>query len=75
MRKIRLEPGDLVVEGFPTSHAGGAMRGTVAARVSGDAECATLGLVPTCAFYASCDVRVECEGTVVNDTCPNVGDC
>jgi len=51
------------------------MRGTVAARVWGDAEWVALWLDPGCAFHASCDVRAEREGTVVNPSCPNGSDC
>ena len=76
MRKIHLDVDDLVVEGFSTSRAGGEARGTVAGMVTGDpADCATLQFDPTCAFYASCDVRAECDATVVESTCPNVGEC
>jgi hypothetical protein len=74
MRKIRLDVGDLIVEGFSTSRAGGGARGTVAGMVTAS-ECATLGWDPTCAFFASCDVRAECDATVVESTCPNVGGC
>jgi hypothetical protein len=75
MRKIRLKIDELVVESMDTV-AAPPRGGTVRAMMSGDGgACYTLGVDPTCAHFASCDVHVECEGTVVNPSCPNVTGC
>ncbi len=71
MRKIRLKIDELVVESMETAVAfrrGGTVRGM------SDQNCYTLRFDPTCAFYASCDVAADCDGTAVENTC-RVNDC
>jgi hypothetical protein len=76
MRKVRLKVQELTVESFVSAPSSAVTRGTVWGRVTADpgGECATLGMDPTCQFFASCDPRVECEGTVYESTC-RVNDC
>ncbi|HEU4562532.1 MAG TPA: hypothetical protein VFS20_32175 [Longimicrobium sp.] len=73
MRKIRLEIDDLVVETIDTVAAprhGGTVRGNSAH------ECDTRGYNPTCDWFASCAVDMECEATGVEYSCrPGVTDC
>ena len=75
MRKIRLKVGELAVEGFAAEEPGGAPRGTVHARSDTDWNCPTARGAWTCDGYFTCDRWMECPGTWVDNTCPNVGEC
>jgi hypothetical protein len=73
MRKIRLKVQELAVESFDVPARGAAPRGTV--RGMSDAEACATRWGFTCAGYGSCDPWMECEGTLVDNTCPGMNDC
>ena len=75
MRKIGLRVEDLSVESFVPAPSLADARGTVRGRMSGDTGCVTLGLDQTCQRFASCDPHVQCEWSVVNETCPGPNLC
>lgn len=72
MEKIRLELDALEVDTFAAEPgAEDAAPGTV----RGHSDVCTAWGDVTCRFFGSCDPWMECDGTVVENTCPHVGDC